>query len=867
MRAAIDKSLLKKYDLSVQPVIKKGSTSIVPSEFTKYIVVFQKKQEASGPINLIAQNILTENKIQIHFPQPEDTGDDKQALADLKRLRSMSWYLYGKHGGNTVLNTWYKVDSGKKGSSLTSSMSGRQQRGLTAFSILGGRAAVQETLQMQSLDMAPTSPEERTIPIEQITGVGVKSHPFSEMLGKSDGGTLKLANVTPYDHFFVYAATPQAILSFLENGAGFISRFGNNLTGNDINYNLKSKYLGRLGLDEKWLKLFVKSGAVADSAFIFPDLFLIDSTELTVVSRLRQPGLINSLLKLAGVSGLINDNVLQKELADGSLAFWAMRDDLLFVSTSKMEIDTALQIHKEKGGNSLGRSAEFRYMLTKLPVLEKTSYYAYFSDPFIRHLVGPATKITQLRRIMARSKMENITAAALLYKLDGNKKPVSVKTLWSQDYIADHDMSEDFYIDDNMQVHSRTYGTLEKFRSNVEIPVEMATEQEEKLYKQYLENYNRFWRQYFDPIAIRINDLPDSTKEAEIFILPLIDNTFYNGLRDVLVHNEDEISLKVPELTAPPLVMLSLNLQENAWVSILKTGFSLMSRYAFIRPEALDDFGPGLHLAIMDSDPIIAFGSGDLLGAFNADLLRMGGGGGALMIPVALSILTRPCTLFIETQSPERTKQFLQLASRSSTARLREREITTTDLYQLEGKDEWIYTVKAFGVITMRFGLEVQGNYLLIRNIPWSNKETIARVETFDINGALLSASLASANQQLEGLFFSSEERLRAGTFKGSSYLYPLVVSGYTGIEDAANKHYTLFGFLPVHPYNGKWYWQDQHIFSSQYGSVFRQKQPDYSSKDKRFGLFGDIDNLSLSMQFEDAGLRSIIRWHNKNNN
>ena len=31
----------------------------------------------------------------------------------------------------------------------------------------------------------------------------------------------------------------------------------------------------------------------------------------------------------------------------------------------------------------------------------------------------------------------------------------------------------------------------------------------------------------------------------------------------------------------------------------------------------------------------------------------------------------------------------------------------------------------------MRFGLEVQGNYLLIRNIPWSNKETIARVKTF----------------------------------------------------------------------------------------------------------------------------------------
>ena len=36
----------------------------------------------------------------------------------------------------------------------------------------------------------------------------------------------------------------------------------------------------------------------------------------------------------------------------------------------------------------------------------------------------------------------------------------------------------------------------------------------------------------------------------------------------------------------------------------------------------LDDLGPGLHLAVHDADPVIALGSGDLLGAFGSNSLR-----------------------------------------------------------------------------------------------------------------------------------------------------------------------------------------------------------------------------------------------------
>ena len=74
--------------------------------------------------------------------------------------------------------------------------------------------------------------------------------------------------------------------------------------------------------------------------------------------------------------------------------------------------------------------------------------------------------------------------------------------------------------------------------------------------------------------------------------------------------------------------------------SLITNGMARMTaRYTGISPAILDDLGPGLHLAIHDSDPVIALGSGDIVGAFGGDVLRLGGSGGMMFVPVVLSIL------------------------------------------------------------------------------------------------------------------------------------------------------------------------------------------------------------------------------------
>ncbi len=94
----------------------------------------------------------------------------------------------------------------------------------------------------------------------------------------------------------------------------------------------------------------------------------------------------------------------------------------------------------------------------------------------------------------------------------------------------------------------------------------------------------------------------------------------------------------------------------------------------------------------------------------------------------------------------------------------------------------------------------------------------------------------------------------------GLGRLYPLIISGAADVGTAGERHQQLFGFRPLHPPAGRWVWNDWHLVSSVYGSAWRQRQPEYDP-DQPFGLMRAIERMHLTMQFEDAGLRSRISW------
>ena len=150
-----------------------------------------------------------------------------------------------------------------------------------------------------------------------------------------------------------------------------------------------------------------------------------------------------------------------------------------------------------------------------------------------------------------------------------------------------------------------------------------------------------------------INPSP-ATYELSVFILPLIDNSIYNSVREIVAGEQDGVPLKVPVIEPEPVARLSMNLREEVWV---ETGGEMLGNFARqvgFDTSLLDFLGPDIHIALADADPIIEMGSGELASAFGPM-----NGNEMVMIPALVSMFTRPTAVCIGLSDPAAVRRAL----------------------------------------------------------------------------------------------------------------------------------------------------------------------------------------------------------------
>ena len=862
----IDQDLVKKYGLTIkaqQKSLEQRFTEIEVSANYQIIARLKNTLPKSSQ-NIGLENIETGEKLEIKW-RPEIKQQDSGLIKTWAIQRLKNWNHMLDNGEDGYLPYW--LDAGYRQYGLErkdvvverrNSRRMRGNRSTNLFNVLGGRAAIQETLQLQQLNAERTDSEEQSIPIDSIKGVEVKSHPFTKMLAGKKGGSLALADIVPTDRFFAWFANPKDLNQYLDGGSEFIFNAGSSISGKNNDKQLKEYYFNKLGVDSKWAKHFLGSGAVSELAVVLPDLFLLDGTDVTLIMKLQQPTVAKTLLALLGIDA---QNKIATHSHSRGKSYWSLHDDLLLVSTHANELERVRALAAGDKQNSLGQSAEFKYMLTQLPIEKKSHSFFYFSDPFIRNLVGPKVKIAQLRRLQARAEMESATAARLLYKVDGNNKTPSLELLVEKKYLHDPILVKDMKFAVDGSVSSLEWGSPANMPTLLNSPISNIRPSEKKAYELYLRNYNRFWRRFFDPIAIRLNQESEHQMEVSTFILPLIDNSIYQQLRQMVVSDKNAKKLSIPRLKPEPIAQLSLNLNKELWEKGANEFIQkFLVKLVGIPPRIGDYFGPDVHLALGDGDPIIVMGSGGLTDAFGM-FNGAGRRGLSLMLPFAGSLLTRPTVLMIGLTDPEAVKGMLHGLSygpiRSTSTR---RSFGEGSFYGIAGKDAWRYELNIEGIIGMRFGIEVKDRYLVISNQPNSYNPELTRADIALNNGAALSLSPRAAVKQRPALFASASAQQRKAAMSGINVLYPFMVSGTNSIEAASKQVKAQLGYLPIHPGNGKWQWKSGRLSSTVFGDSTRQYQSEYNDNEA-FGVLQKVKNVRMNMQFEDDGLRAQVRW------
>jgi hypothetical protein len=526
-RRPIDPDLVAKHNLTITFVRAKDAAEAPSGAATIRHAVFALLRSPGAPAaTLTLAEQATGARTQVRWSLAGAAPGAPQLLAEWARARAREWAPLAARA--PILQTWTARASELYGAAPGApSMPGMMRepvRTTDAFAILGGRAALSETLQLELLRPRTAGAEPATVPLSSLKGVEVKSHPFAEMLAGKEG------------------AKPAALFPLLEHGGDFLFRAGGLFTKSAVDDDVKGRYLRRLGLVEGQARRLLESGEVTELALVTSDLFFIDGTDATVLMRFKSEGMAEQVLKA------------------GRSAHRERRGELLVVSTSRSELEAVLGLGAGAGAGSLGRSAEFRYMLTQLPLKPDTRALIYLSDPFIRRMVGPGVKIAQLRRMRARAEMEMITAGALLSMLDGGGGKPQLERLIQLGYVPAAAAAGGYRLRDDLAAVSPLWGSSAELAPIGAAAVDKVTASEAQAYRAYVDEYARYWRQYFDPIAMRLDDAPGGALELSTFILPLLDSQLYDQVRAVLAVRESGTALRVPIVTPDPVFLLSLNM-------------------------------------------------------------------------------------------------------------------------------------------------------------------------------------------------------------------------------------------------------------------------------------------------------------------
>ena len=784
-----------------------------------------------------------------------------EKIRSFAEARKATWQPMLEQSDAPVLRNWLARHEALYGVAIGDSelASGRgNDEAPNYFDVLGGRAAVRESMQLELIANPITGDlDKRQIPLASVPGVVVESHPFKEMLKESKQPVrrIALAELVPTDYFFAWFRDIEALRQALSGGAAQFLRFESALAVKSVDYELENRYMRMLGLSDAALNQVNALGAIRDLAIITPDLFFVDGTDISVVATLTSAQVTLSVLQLMGFVESTSSGFTTHTTADGVTVYWAIRDDRLIVSNDAKAIRRILRLHENKGVGSLGNSDEFLYMQQQISIEAQSQAYFYFSDEFIRNLISPATKIAQLRRMQARAEMEMVAAGAMLFLLDGNRHVPSMQQLISQQYLPGYFENRDYTINDRLIVSSTQFGTIANPHSLSANPVTGVSERERDAYGNYARDYENVWSEFFDPIAMRIDQVDDDIHELTTFILPLLDSRLYNQVRDVLASHDTGRPLRLPVLNPTPTMLLSINLSDELRLQVSEGLTGMLAEYTSIDPEIFDSFASGIHLAVQDSTPIVALGSGDIWGALDQQMLQLDGFDSFL--PFLLSLATQPSSVLIELEEPQRVRDFLSAAVGRRSA-----DYADGELHKVQDKEAWIYTLTIENIVQIHLGVEIKNGYLVISNMPWSTQLEVDHVAATKLNGAHLQVNLDEVVKQLPALHIKVFADYRAAAVDGMGYLFPLLATGLTDtVHDSIDRHFDIFGFRPVHPHSGHWLWRDSVLESSEFGTALRPVQPKYVPGDRDFGVFPSLAMIGLEMQLEGTGLRARIRW------
>ncbi len=433
-----------------------------------------------------------------------------------------------------------------------------------------------------------------SVRVSQLHGPTVKSHPWRKMLAGRDPEVSRLSRCVPHDFYLVEFRSVGKLLEVLDSADHWSTFIYSQSVKDARSQRVAERLQKQLALEVGALPRPFYDLVLDGIAITGSDLFVREGSDVTLLLPYRREkvfkqGMEDMLAKAAKsrpdatrtTGKMLGVDYVHLETPDRSVCVYAAYPEpgLHIRTNSEVALRRVLEAIRGKDARGkpvkrLGETDEFKYIRTLMPHgAKEEDGFVYLSDAFIRHMVSPQLKLTELRRLTAYNHLRMIGHASQLYRTEQGKAPASLEALaeadccpgkFNEGALKSPDGGTYALSADGSGGVCARHGTVRFLTPCCEIPVGCVTWDEAAAYKAFVEQYSEYWRTYFDPIAIRVQVQPKRIR-METVVLPLIDNTVYTMLSKVLGGEPEHLdSLPVPKRN-----LFSMTVRPN-WEGLLK---------------------------------------------------------------------------------------------------------------------------------------------------------------------------------------------------------------------------------------------------------------------------------------------------------
>ncbi len=509
--------------------------------------------------NLDGSRKVDVREVEIEIPLPTEDGGPKSLYQEwAKKQNDHFAELLRYYPDNSFLEYVLLQSKDRYGvdpPNLPGTIPTSDENDFNLYHIFSGGLAVQQSLQREILSRGARTGD-LTIHVSEIAPPSMRSLDYKERLEQrqKDGHLPQqhpAAKLIPADQYFLQFQSMKAADELMDLSKEWGESFFRMFQVSARDHHLSQRYEDQLCIQRTMLSKLFGDQVIEEFVVTGSDFFIAEGTDLSVIFRLKQPDVFRSNAEgwLAAAQQKYPELTVQEFNYRGHQVAARYTPDRAVSSFVIYQGEYAIFSNSHRAirriiDTTLGRAPslhdqlDYQYITSMLPPQkEENTAYLFCSEAFLKRLNSPEFKIAEKRRLQAFTNLVMLNNASLFYRLEEGKSPTSLSDLSEGKFvdlsrIVDPSGGAYAFDADRDTATSSLYNRIKYLTPILELNVLKVSQQEKSEYEQYKSRYEALWRDYFDPIAIRI--VTGDSVKLETLVLPFANSGLYGNLRELL---------------------------------------------------------------------------------------------------------------------------------------------------------------------------------------------------------------------------------------------------------------------------------------------------------------------------------------------